>query len=333
MSVTPPPEPSGARAHTPTGAPVRSTAVVYCEANFGGHRRQDRQRPGPPLREVRDPVGHRQREVRARRRRGARRQAERHPDLRRPRRRDRRRPGASPTSSSSAWRPSSGMLSPAERLVVLDAIAQGMNIVNGLHEFLNDDPEFAAAAAAARRHDPRRAPPARQEGPAHVQRPHRRRSRAPASRCSAPTAPSASAPRRRSSPRRSTTAGIRAVLVGTGQTGLIQGARYGVALDAIPCQFCSGEMEAAVVEAFEGEHPDVIIIEGQGALSHPAYLTSTFILRGSRPDARDPAARARAAASSATSPTCRCRRRRARSTSSRPSPTRRSSASRSTTST
>jgi uncharacterized NAD-dependent epimerase/dehydratase family protein len=74
-------------------------------------------------------------------------------------------------------------------------------------------------------------------------------------------------------------------MVGTGQTGLIQGARYGVALDAIPCQFCSGEMEAVVVEAFERESPDVIIIEGQGALSHPAYLSSTFILRGSRPDA------------------------------------------------
>jgi uncharacterized NAD-dependent epimerase/dehydratase family protein len=44
-------------------------------------------------------------------------------------------------------------------------------------------------------------------------------------------------------------------------------------------------MEATVVEAFEGEHPDVIIVEGQGALSHPAYLTSSFILRGSRPDA------------------------------------------------
>jgi uncharacterized NAD-dependent epimerase/dehydratase family protein len=44
-------------------------------------------------------------------------------------------------------------------------------------------------------------------------------------------------------------------------------------------------MESTVVEAFEGEHPDVIIIEGQGALSHPAYLSSSFILRGSRPDA------------------------------------------------
>jgi uncharacterized NAD-dependent epimerase/dehydratase family protein len=44
-------------------------------------------------------------------------------------------------------------------------------------------------------------------------------------------------------------------------------------------------MEAAVVDAFEGDHPDVILIEGQGALGHPAYLTSGFILRGSQPDA------------------------------------------------
>jgi uncharacterized NAD-dependent epimerase/dehydratase family protein len=73
------------------------------------------------------------------------------------------------------------------------------------------------------------------------------------------------------------------VLVCTGQTGLIQGARYGVALDSVPSQFCAGEMEAAIVDAFEGESPDLIIIEGQGALSHPAYSTSSFILRGSCP--------------------------------------------------
>ena len=78
--------------------------------------------------------------------------------------------------------------------------------------------------------------------------------------------------------------GLKAVMVGTGQTGLIQGARYGVALDAIPSQFCSGELEATIVEAFENESPDVIIVEGQGALSHPAYSTSSFVLRGSCPD-------------------------------------------------
>ncbi|MCK5940924.1 MAG: NAD-dependent epimerase/dehydratase family protein, partial [Planctomycetes bacterium] len=79
--------------------------------------------------------------------------------------------------------------------------------------------------------------------------------------------------------------GLRAVLVGTGQTGLMQGARYGVALDAVPSQFCSGELEATIVEAFENEHPDVIIVEGQGALSHPAFSTSSLILRGCHPDA------------------------------------------------
>jgi uncharacterized NAD-dependent epimerase/dehydratase family protein len=65
----------------------------------------------------------------------------------------------------------------------------------------------------------------------------------------------------------------------------MQGARYGVALDAVPSQFCAGELEATVVEAYEAEKPDVIIIEGQGALSHPAYSTSAFILRGSCPQA------------------------------------------------
>ena len=79
--------------------------------------------------------------------------------------------------------------------------------------------------------------------------------------------------------------GIHAVLVSTGQTGMIQGGRYGMPLDAIPSQFCSGEVEAAVVHAYRSEHPEVIVIEGQGALSHPAYLSSTFILRGAQPQA------------------------------------------------
>src|SRR5690606_26489311 len=67
------------------------------------------------------------------------------------------------------------------------------------------------------------------------------------------------------------------------RTTLIQGGKYGVALDAIAPQFCSGELEAQVVAAYENEDPDVIIVEGQGALSHPAYLTSAYILRGSQP--------------------------------------------------
>ena len=180
--------------------------------------------------------------------------------------------------------PSSGMLSPAERLVVLDAISQGMGVVNGLHEFLNDDPEFVAAAVVAGVEI------------LDVRRPRAKKDlRMFSGRIAEVTCPRIAVLGTDGAIGKRTTAtiltralndrGIKAVLIGTGQTGLIQGARYGVALDAIPCQFCSGEMESTVVEAFEGEHPDVIIIEGQGALSHPAYLTSSFILRGSRPDA------------------------------------------------
>jgi uncharacterized NAD-dependent epimerase/dehydratase family protein len=192
--------------------------------------------------------------------------------------------GAVPDFFIFGMAPSSGMLSPDERRIVLKAISLGMSVVNGLHEFLNDDPEFAAASLL--------------HGVTilDVRRPRAKKDlRMFSGRIAGVTCPRIAVLGTDGAIGKRTTAtiltqalndrGIRAVLVGTGQTGLIQGARYGVALDAIPCQFCSGEMESTVVEAFEGEHPDVIIIEGQGALSHPAYLTSSFILRGSQPQA------------------------------------------------
>ena len=79
--------------------------------------------------------------------------------------------------------------------------------------------------------------------------------------------------------------GFNAIMIGTGQTSLIQGTRYGVAIDAIPAQFAAGEIEAQMVAAYENENPDILIIEGQGALSHPAYSSSSLIIRGTRPDA------------------------------------------------
>ena len=179
--------------------------------------------------------------------------------------------------------PASGMLSTRERRLLLEAIGLGMNIVNGLHEFLNDDPEFVMACAAADVHI------------LDVRRPRPKKDlRMFSGRINEVTCPRIAVLGTDGAIGKRTTAtilssilndlGVKTVLVGTGQTGLIQGARYGVALDAVPSQYCAGEMEATVVEAFERENPDVIIVEGQGALSHPAYLTSTFILRGSRPN-------------------------------------------------
>lgn len=180
--------------------------------------------------------------------------------------------------------PASGMLSAHERGVVLEAMSLGMNIVNGLHEFLNDDPVFAAACIT------------NDVTIIDIRKPRAKKDlRLFSGRINEVSCPRIAVLGTDGAIGKRTTAtilaralndrGIKAVLVGTGQTGLIQGAKYGTALDAIPSQFCSGEMESTIVEAFEGENPDVIIIEGQGSLSHPAYLSSTFILRGSCPDA------------------------------------------------
>ncbi|MHC5209588.1 MAG: DUF1611 domain-containing protein [Planctomycetota bacterium] len=180
--------------------------------------------------------------------------------------------------------PATGTLSTHERGVLLEAIGLGMNVVNGLHEFLNDDPEFKAAAAAS------------DVKILDVRKPRPKKDlRLFSGRIAQVTCPRIAvlgtdcAIGKRTTSTILTNAlnasGLKAVMVGTGQTGMIQGARYGIALDAIPSQFCSGELEATIIEAFEGEDPDVIIIEGQGSLSHPAYSTSAFVLRGSCPDA------------------------------------------------
>src|SRR5690242_6337400 len=45
--------------------------------------------------------------------------------------------------------PTGGKLPPAWRSLLLEAIGAGLDIHSGLHQFLGDDPEFAAAAKAA----------------------------------------------------------------------------------------------------------------------------------------------------------------------------------------
>jgi uncharacterized NAD-dependent epimerase/dehydratase family protein len=179
--------------------------------------------------------------------------------------------------------PAGGLLTPAQRTDLLDGIARGMNLVNGLHEFLNDDAEFASAAllAGVTITDIRRTK-------------DKKDLRLFSGRIFDVTCPRVAVLGTDGAIGKRTTTtllvealkarGIKAVMVGTGQTALIQGAKYAVALDATVPQFCSGEVEAQVVAAFENEDPDIIVVEGQGALSHPAYLTSAYILRGARPD-------------------------------------------------
>ncbi len=179
--------------------------------------------------------------------------------------------------------PASGRLSPMERKIVLNAIGRGMNIISGLHEFLNDDPEFTAACKA------------NNVEIIDVRRPRSKNDmRMFSGNIHNVTCPRIAVLGTDCAIGKRTTAsiltkalverGVKAVMVTTGQTGMIQGSKYGVALDAVPSQFCAGELEAKIIEAFEGEDPDIIIVEGQGSLSHPAFCTSAFILRGSVPN-------------------------------------------------
>ncbi len=178
--------------------------------------------------------------------------------------------------------PSTGKMSPADREVVLDAVALGMNIVSGLHEYLGDDPEISSAADAANVtiRDIRKPRPSKDmrlfDGSV---------SEVKAIRIAVLGTDCAIGKRTTATilARELNTRGIKTVLVGTGQTGLMQGAKYGIAMDAVPPQFCCGELERVIVAASRGDDPDVILIEGQGALSHPAFCTSAFILRGSQP--------------------------------------------------
>ncbi|CAM3995195.1 DUF1611 domain-containing protein [Pseudoalteromonas byunsanensis] len=180
--------------------------------------------------------------------------------------------------------PSNGVLSLSDRRVIIEAIKFGMNIVNGLHEYLNDDPEFFAMS--------------QQYGVVilDVRKPRQQSklqnfsgiiNQVDCPRIAVLGTDCAIGKR--------TTAtilvnalretGLNVVLVATGQTGVMQGSPYSLVVDSIPAQFCPGELEAVICRAYETEKPDVIVIEGQGALSHPAFCTSAMIIRGSAANA------------------------------------------------
>jgi uncharacterized NAD-dependent epimerase/dehydratase family protein len=78
-------------------------------------------------------------------------------------------------------------------------------------------------------------------------------------------------------------AGLSTGFVATGQTGIvIEG--WGICVDAVVSDFVAGASEQLVLAAARNE-PDLILVEGQGSLGHPAYSGVTLgLLHGSCPD-------------------------------------------------
>ncbi len=161
---------------------------------------------------------------------------------------------------------------------------KGMDIINGLPEFFTEDDEFMEKARAfgVQIHDIRKPPPRKN---LHLFTGSIFEVKTPVitvfgTDCAVGKRTSAvllvESLRKR---------GLKTVFVATGQTGLLQGAKYGVAVDVLSSGFQTGEVEHEIVKADEVEHPDIIVVEGQGALSHPAFTSSTAIIRGARPRA------------------------------------------------
>lgn len=176
--------------------------------------------------------------------------------------------------------PTGGKLPAEWRATILEAIRAGLDIHSGLHQFLGDDPEFAAAARSAgtRLIDYRR-PPDRMETTAG-------RRHAPGKRVILTVGTDCAIGKMSvalelvASARRD---GASAVMVPTGQTGMmIEG--WGVAVDRVISDFTNGTVEW-LVEQGEGRG-DWVFVEGQGSIDHPAYSAVTMgLIHGATPHA------------------------------------------------
>ena len=190
---------------------------------------------------------------------------------------------AEPCSLVIGLAPDGGRLPDSAREVIKKALAMGMNVDSGLHDFLYKDNELMRIAAAngCRVRDIRKTPE-REEL-------HFFSGKIEEVDClKIAILGTDSAIGKRTTAwllvHAAEAAGLKGEMVGTGQTAWMQGARYSMIMDSCINDFVSGEIEHAVHEAWKNESPDLIVIEGQGSLMNPAYPGGFEILAAGRPD-------------------------------------------------
>lgn len=185
-----------------------------------------------------------------------------------------------PTSLLVGTAPKGGGLPPDWRTSIAEAIAAKLEIVSGLHELLGEDREFrlASQAAGTRIWDVREPP----EVPLFT---------GDAYGIAAPillTVGNDCAVGKMSVSleivRAANAAGRNARFVPTGQTGILI-AGWGISVDRVIADFAPGAAEQLVLYAAH-QGADLIVVEGQGAINHPAYGAVTLaLMSGSAPDA------------------------------------------------
>jgi uncharacterized NAD-dependent epimerase/dehydratase family protein len=186
-----------------------------------------------------------------------------------------------PTTAVVGVATSGGRFPPKWRGLLKSSIVNGLDVENGLHQFIADDPELAELAErhGVELRDLRRPP----EG---LNVPTGENLRVPAkivltvgSDCAIGKMTVALELDRAARER-----GLASAFVPTGQTGMAI-AGWGIAVDAVVADFIAGAAERLVVEG-AGRGGELLFVEGQGSITHPAYSGVTFgLVHGSAPHA------------------------------------------------
>ncbi len=184
-----------------------------------------------------------------------------------------------PTTALVGVATQGGRFPPAWRDLLKDSIRAGLDIENGLHEFVSNDAELVALA---REHGVElrdlRKPPPDLNVPTGENLTHDATSILAVGSDCAIGKMTVMLELDRETRRR----GIRSEFIPTGQTGIAI-AGWGIAVDAVVSDFIAGAAEQLVLEGVK-RGGEVLLVEGQGSLLHPAYSGVTLgLMHGSAP--------------------------------------------------
>jgi uncharacterized NAD-dependent epimerase/dehydratase family protein len=172
-----------------------------------------------------------------------------------------------------------GRFPPAWRVLLRECLESGLSLENGLHEMVGDDPELREVAArnGVELRDLRR-PPAGLDCPTGANLEVDARIVLTVGSDCAIGKMTVSLELDRAARAR----GIASEFVPTGQTGIAI-AGWGIAVDAVVSDFLAGAAEQLVVEG-RRRGGELLFVEGQGSLVHPAYSGVTLgLFHGSVP--------------------------------------------------